>query len=649
VTTGDHAIGAGQRDIPTDLLTRAVGAILITLTVLVALPLVIPVLVDRLGGNLAVTKTRFWIVWKWQWLYNLLGMVVVLTLIAVEGTLVTGWIHGGGAAALRLSAQWRTDLVGALLPWAIVNLLSGVFLLPVGWSWRRRRIAELVRSRKISDVIRQERIETARKRAADLTAAHRMGVRVDPRTGQILGSRSSVTTVPHPVGDGLQAFGMLNQTTVQTMADRFHDARLVRDWLDPTGQNVVLPRNSSSVRALIIAESGSGKTVLLNGLVLCALEYGWPVFVIDAKGDPADAESLAAVAETYHRSTSVAGRWNLFNGTSENVTSKLMRLMPAPDGANQHYLDEIRGVLQAVQDASPIRSVGELRQRLNQPGQFVRDQFDLEMVNHTIDRTGTTAGLRALQSLLIALRPLERWISNEGWSFDTPLADVTVVPLSPVDDAQARLGDLLILDLRHFLAARLERRDKKSVLVIVDEFAQLVTGTQDPGDTAGSLFETARSAGVGLVLSTQSPAGVSNDEVRRRRALTSGAALIVGRSKDPEDLVKYAGTAIRMEASGRAAGDQLGSGRAQHSFVIPPQDVREAADGAFWLVQAGAIAPFRALPHKPAHPQAPQPAAPQPATPQAATPQAATPPLATPQAPAAVEPSAEPAADVLAD
>ena len=155
-----------------------------------------------------------------------------------------------------------------------------------------------------------------------------------------------------------------------------------------------------------------------------------------------------------------------------------------------------------------------------------------------------------------------------------------------------------MLDLRNFMATRLARGDKSPALVIVDEFPQLVTGTSDPGDTAASLFETARSAGLGLVLATQSPAGLSNDEVRRRRALTSGAALIFGRSKDPEDVVKYAGTVMQMEASGAAGGEELRSARAQHTYVIPPQDVREATDGSFWLVQAGAIAPFRALPTK---------------------------------------------------
>ena len=46
-----------------------------------------------------------------------------------------------------------------------------------------------------------------------------------------------------------------------------------------------------------------------------------------------------------------------------------------------------------------------------------------------------------------------------------------------------------------------------------------------------------------------------------------------------------------------SAFDDQGTARAQHTFGIPPQDVREAADGAFWMVQAGAIAAFRALPH----------------------------------------------------
>lgn len=574
---------------------------------LVLLPLLVPVVVVGIAGEHVAVKARFWVVWRWQWVVNTIGALLVAGLLFFELVQLVAWFKSGDAAAFFAADDWGSQLLPTFGPWLLVNLLSGVLLLPLAWSIHRRRIAERVRTRRIADVIRQTKIEQARKRAADLSAARRIGVKLDAATGQIQGTTAQVVTVPLPAGDGRQAFGFVTRPTVKTLPEKFYDVRQVRDWVDGAGKLAVLPHAASAVRGLLLAESGTGKTVLLNGLMLCALEYGWPVVMIDAKGDPDDARKLAEVARSYGRTAVVGGpapvdgrvQWNLFSGTASHVTAKLMRLMPEPDGKNQYYLDEIRGVLQMVQDKGPVQSVADLRERLTNPGPWVRDQYDQNVVNALVDsKSGLTAGMRALQSLLVALRPLEEWLSEEGWSYEARPADVTVVPLSPVDDAQARLGDLLMLDLRNYMATRLAAGDKSPILVVVDEFPQLVTGTSDPGDTAGSLFETARSAGMGLILAAQSPAGVSNDEVRRRRALTSGAALIFGRTKDPEDVVSFAGTAMQMEASGAAGGEQLNSARAQHTYVIPPQDVREATDGSFWIVQAGAIAPFRALPNR---------------------------------------------------
>ncbi|MFD1716160.1 hypothetical protein ACFSBZ_16925 [Amnibacterium flavum] len=566
---------------------------------LVLLPLLLPWAVVAIVGTRLTVRTSFWLVGRWRWLYNTLGALAVAALVTVEVWLLAGWIGRGEAAAFFDGgvSVWGGELLSMFGWWLLANFAAGGLLIPLALSIHRRRVATMVRNRRVSDVLTQTRIEQARKRAADMVSARRIGVNLDPRTGRITGTNGRPVTSPMTTTGGAQAFGFVSRATVKNIAERFYDVRQVRDWVDEAGRLAVLPRSSSSVRALLIAESGTGKTVLLNGLILCALVYKWPIVFIDAKGDPADAEALAALAKVHGRTADISGGWDFFNGTADQVTAKLMRLMPAPDGANQHYLDEIRGVLQAVQDSSPIRGVDDLRERLTRPAQYVRDQYDQQMVTHQVDRDGTTAGQRALQSLLVALRPLEKFLAADGWSYAHPKADVTIVPLSPVDDAQARLGDLLLMDLRNYLSTRLERRDKSPMVVIVDEFPQLVTGTSDPGDTAGSLFETARSAGMGLVLATQSPAGLSNDEVRRRRALSSGAALIFGRSKDPEDVVKYAGTVMQMEASGAAAGDELRSARAQHTYVIPPQDVREAADGSFWIVQGGAIASFRAFPN----------------------------------------------------
>ncbi len=89
---------------------------------------------------------------------------------------------------------------------------------------------------------------------------------------------------------------------------------------------------------------------------------------------------------------------------------------------------------------------------------------------------------------------------------------------------------------------------------------------------------------------------MSSDAMMQTRLMSSGAGIVIGRTNDPEEAVKYAGTILRMEASGAASGDQLGTARAQHTYTLHPQTVRQAADGMFWLVQNGAVVPFRALP-----------------------------------------------------
>jgi len=608
MSTRELSGNVGPVDPVSEGLARLIKIMVLVAGAIVLSPLLIPFVASRVGGDAVATKTSFWVIRRRQGTAVWVGIAIVVALAIVEGLLLWHWLASGGAVTLRAQPGWKSELLVLFGPWIVVNLASGLLLLPAARSLKRRRIAELVRTRHISDVVRQEKIESARKRAADLSTAERIGVRVDLETGSILDLSPNAITVPTTAADGRQVFGFVNQLSVKTLADKFFDIRRVRDWVEPSGEEMVLPKDSSAVRAMIIAESGTGKTVLINDLVLSALQYGWPVIAIDAKGDPADAEGLVELARANGATATIAREWNLFNGTASQITSLLMRLMPAPDGANQHYLDEIRGVLQAVQDVSPLTSFQDLRERLTNPNPHVRDRYDLALVNQPVDRNGTTSGTRALQSLMVALRPLEEWISETGWSYAEPPAQLTVIPISTSDDAQARIGDLLLLDLRNYLATRMTNRDRTPIVVIVDEFAQLVTGNQDPGDTAGTLFETARSAGVGLLLAAQSPAGISNDENRRRRALTSGAALIFGRTKDPEELVHYAGTVMRMEASGSATGEALGSGRAQHTSVIHPQDVREAADGAFWLVQAGAIAPFRALPHRQLPPRQEAPA-----------------------------------------
>ena len=579
------------------LLKAAAGVVV----VLVALPLVVPLLVLAVLPPGAATKTRYWTSPQGWTAAVIAGPLAGAALLIVEAALLTSWLQERADTVFAQPMPvWLGEVWQVAAPWLLANLLVGVLLVPAGYGWRRRQVAKLVQDRRIPDVVTQERIETARKHAADHTAARAIGVRLDSRTGAVRRIDPAARCAPALI-DGVPTFGVVARPTVRTVAERLHDRRQVRDWVSRDSRWMQIPDTAGAVRALLVAESGSGKTVLLTGLIESALTRGWPVVFIDAKGDPADATALVTRARAAGHTAATAGRWNLFTGGSAQIVEKLMRLLPAPDGANQHYLDEARAVLAAIQGGSPLTSVTDLHARLADPTAHVRDTADRDLVTAVVEaRSGLTAATRVQRALSAALRPLEELLDPAGWSYRALGQNLTVVSLSPADSAHARLGDLMLVDLRHTLATRLATGDKSPLLAVVDEFAQLVGSDSDPGDTAAALFETARSAGCGLVLAAQSTAGISGDDTRRARALASGAALILGRSKDPEDVVRYAGTVMRMEASGAAAGEELRSARAQHTWVIPPQDVREAWDGAFWLIQAGAIAAFRALPPAPA-------------------------------------------------
>lgn len=600
-------------DATTEALFGIIQLVVMLALVLVFLPLAVPLMAGTMAGNRVAKRAWFWVTYRWHPLVNTVAIAAVASVIVAEGIALTRWIASGEARAFVQVDGWPLALLSSWWPILALNLLLGVLLLPVAWSWRRRQIAEMVRMRKIPDVLTQEHIESARKRAADIVTARTLGLRLDARTGSLTPLPKAATiTAPHPVpvtrsraGGGrekvtLQGIGMIQRPTIKTMGDRMQDTRRVPDWTDAAATFVVLPESAGAIRVLQLAESGSGKTVLLQNAILAILERGWPVFFIDAKGDPEDADKLAAIATSRGYTVRSGEPWNLFTGSPAQITSKLMRTLPTSTGDGQFYNDEVQSALNAIQSHSPLTGMRDLFGRLAEPAAHARDQAQLDMLASPVDRAGTRRADRVRDRLMLALGPLEPHLAASGWSFEDRTADLTIVPLSPADRAQATVGDLMLLDLRRWMSARLARRDKAPAVVFVDEFAQLVTADSDPGDTAASMFETARSAGLGLWLAAQSVAGLSQDEAQRRRALSSGAALIFGRSKDPEDVVAFAGTVMRLEASGAATGEELRSARAQHTYVIPPDDVRRAAVGQFWIVQGGAIAPFRALPSPPA-------------------------------------------------
>jgi hypothetical protein len=157
----------------------------------------------------------------------------------------------------------------------------------------------------------------------------------------------------------------------------------------------------------------------------------------------------------------------------------------------------------------------------------------------------------------------------------------------------------MIHDMRRYLAQKKREQGTIPGVLVIDEFAQIVRenlSEMPAPKMAATMFETTRSLNMGLYLSAQSLAGIAEDENMQRRILQAGAALIVGRGKDSEVEANAFGTVFHGESTGDASGFEAKSTRAQHTYRVSPNAIRELPNGVFFFGQGGSVRQMIVLP-----------------------------------------------------
>ena len=156
------------------------------------------------------------------------------------------------------------------------------------------------------------------------------------------------------------------------------------------------------------------------------------------------------------------------------------------------------------------------------------------------------------------------------------------------------LGRYLLEDLTHYLAER--KPSDREVLLVLDEFSAISQGAD-----AANLVERAREFGCGVILTTQSYAGLGAGAERVLDA-TRGA-LIVHSLANPEPFTQRAGTVMRemtsltqpMRKTGLISGVVFGqridmprtTTRLQEFPRIDPNEVRQLGRGEAFVVSGG--------------------------------------------------------------
>lgn len=331
-------------------------------------------------------------------------------------------------------------------------------------------------------------------------------------------------------------------------------------------------------QALILGETGSGKTVTALGIASELLRLGCDVHWIDGKADPGTRQAFldtaaAAGIEPKDGSVEPIDGWR---GGPEAVVNRLL--------ATQHFTEPYyegiaRSVLRMAVGEEAPPSLAELVDRLDKKvlARSLRDdRRAAESLHRLPDRE--VDGVRFRYDGIA-------WAVGGAldgtWSYED--TEAAYVPVGRPENRHqaAEVGAFLLEDLLHWALARKPRG--RPAVVIVDEFSKL---SDRPG-AAVDLVERARASGVGVVLIGQTWASLGPDDTIRNRLAGTVGTVILHQLKQPEEAAALAGTRWVMERTEQTHvldHTGLGSQRAGNRYVVHPDDVRGLRRGEAFAI-----------------------------------------------------------------
>lgn len=395
-----------------------------------------------------------------------------------------------------------------------------------------------------------------------------------------------------------------------------------RDWLtrwrDTRGKEVsshwratrdLVTLDASPFRAVVLAESGAGKTNLLLNLVRQTLrQHGSSVF-INAKGDGDTRDDLHRLAASlglpcreWRVGADCPSPFDAWRGGNDAIITKLGALFggnPADPGDTANfYRQEAQAVLRVLAStrAEPWTSAAQVlndaQDAARRPGRYGLGKRQAE---------------RTYEDLLRVLGGQGRAIDggHNAWCWEDLITGpgLTIVQVEPSNQNSIQAVVLMLTDLDQMkhgeraAQAWSQTTNPGPRLLVLDEAAVLLNNPTTP--PIAGLYEQLRSAGLSVVLAAQSVAGLG--DTQEGRVLDAGSVYFIGRLRSPEDITSRIGTRKQAEYAHNGGDFALngGSAREQDGWLLDPQHIRSLRNGHWAISECGGTGAYFAATRDP--------------------------------------------------